>query len=133
MKKSLVEYLALTDVSFNNWTMPTWKAVRAAACSYFHDCYKRQQLISSPEGQINKLVKELHKLNVEDSGYAMTYAHLVLTAPEVADRIQPPMWWSEWNPCEVPPENDADQQDLNSSGKKPGSVHKYWHDRCYIV
>ncbi|KAF9440546.1 hypothetical protein P691DRAFT_819924 [Macrolepiota fuliginosa MF-IS2] len=123
MRRSLAEHLALANVSFNNQTIPSREAAEAA------------KSISSPEGQINKLVEELHKLNVEDSGYAVTYAHLVLTAPEVADRIQPPVRWSEWNPCEVPPENDADQQDLNSSesGKKLGSVHKYWHDRCRVV
>ncbi|KAF9439608.1 hypothetical protein P691DRAFT_690245, partial [Macrolepiota fuliginosa MF-IS2] len=81
MRKSFVEHLALANVSFNNWTVPSWEAVKAVACSYFNNCYKCQVC------QINKLVEVLYKLNIKDSGYAMIYACLVLTAPEVADRI----------------------------------------------
>lgn len=44
--------------------------------------------------KIDKLVRTLHGLSVDDSNYAVAYARLLVAAPTVADRILPPLRWT---------------------------------------
>ncbi|KAF9444026.1 hypothetical protein P691DRAFT_807982 [Macrolepiota fuliginosa MF-IS2] len=94
----------------------------AAARSYFHEQHKYSQvriILHLWLVGIKELVETLHRLDVEDSDYAVTYARLVITSLETADRIQPPAKWSQWTRREVPPGYmEQPNSDISEHGKE---------------
>lgn len=106
-RKSIGQQLSATDLSYHERLIPPWRDVIQAGRIVFNDpavriigLYSRQysvsmQLDSSKQSQdIDKLVRTLHGLGVDDPNYAVAYARLLVTAPAVADRIQPPPRWT---------------------------------------
>ncbi|KAF9449711.1 hypothetical protein P691DRAFT_790576 [Macrolepiota fuliginosa MF-IS2] len=91
IRRSIGEQLAIADLSYHDRTVPTWRDAIQAGRFIYHD-----PTLSSPkqDKDIDKLVRTLHSLNVEDSNYAVAYARLLVVAPSVADRIRPPARWS---------------------------------------
>ncbi|KAF5352336.1 hypothetical protein D9756_006303 [Leucocoprinus leucothites] len=89
-RKAIGQQLATTDLAFHDRLIPAWRDAILAGRHVFHD----PSTTSKQEKEIDKLVRTLHGLSVDDSNYAVAYARLLVAAPNVADRILPPSRWT---------------------------------------
>ncbi|KAJ3574440.1 hypothetical protein NP233_g1772 [Leucocoprinus birnbaumii] len=89
-RKALGRHMASVDLAYNERLIPTWREAIQAGRHVFRD----PSTMPKQEKDIDKLVRALHGLSVDDSNYAVAYARLLLAAPNVADRIPPPSRWT---------------------------------------
>ncbi|KAF7784905.1 hypothetical protein Agabi119p4_1070 [Agaricus bisporus var. burnettii] len=91
VRRSIAQQLTTTDLAFHDRLIPTWRDAIQAGRIVFHD----PSLDSTKQSKdVDKLVRTLHGLGVDDANYAVAYARLLVAAPAVADRIEPPLRWT---------------------------------------